>query len=186
VTRYFVDIGEETFEVDISKGHVRIDGESVDADLLRLDGTAVWSLLVDGCSHRIVADEGAAAGEAAGVWNLRIGGESHKVHVVDERRRRIAELTGADDGPKGPAPILAPMPGLVMRIEVAEGDIVTPGQGVVIVEAMKMENELKADSDARVGRIHVAEGDAVEKDQLLIELESLQESEPFEESEARA
>jgi biotin carboxyl carrier protein len=72
-----------------------------------------------------------------------------------------------------------------MKIEVAEGDIVTPGQGVVIVEAMKMENELKVGSDARVVRIHVAEGDAVEKDQLLIELESLLKSEPLEDSEAR-
>jgi len=62
------------------------------------------------------------------------------------------------------------MPGLVLRIEVAEGDAVSEGQGVVIVEAMKMENELRASGAGVVSRVLVAEGEAVEKDQVLVEL----------------
>jgi pyruvate carboxylase subunit B len=62
------------------------------------------------------------------------------------------------------------MPGLVVKLEVDEGDTVEAGQGVVIVEAMKMENELKAESAGVVSCIHVAPGEAVEQDQVLIDL----------------
>jgi pyruvate carboxylase subunit B len=62
------------------------------------------------------------------------------------------------------------MPGLVVKLEVDEGDTVEAGQGVVIVEAMKMENELKAEAAGVVSCIHVAAGEAVEQDQVLIDL----------------
>jgi pyruvate carboxylase subunit B len=98
------------------------------------------------------------------------------VEVVDERTRVIRELTRAAAGAAGPRPVKAPMPGLVVRVEVDEGDEVREGQGVVIVEAMKMENELRAEADGRVARVCVAAGDAVEKDQVLLELASLDEA----------
>jgi len=78
-------------------------------------------------------------------------------------------------GPTGPRPVRAPMPGLVVRVEVSLGDVITAGQGVAIVEAMKMENELTADGEGRVSAILVAEGDTVERDQVLVELTSLKE-----------
>jgi pyruvate carboxylase subunit B len=59
---------------------------------------------------------------------------------------------------------------MVVRVEVEEGDVVRAGQGVVIVEAMKMENELVAETEGIVTRVHVSEGEAVEKDQLLVDL----------------
>jgi len=64
------------------------------------------------------------------------------------------------------------MPGLVIKVEVQEGDAVVGGQGLVIVEAMKMENELKAEGEGRVARVLVAPGQTVEKDQVLVEFES--------------
>lgn len=172
MSKYFVDIGEQAFQVEISGGEVCVDGETVDAELVRVAGTDVWSLLMEGRSHRVVAH-----GSGGGRWALRFAGESHDTRVVDERTRHIEEMMGVDEGPKGPAPVKAPMPGLVIRIEVAEGDEVHAGQGIVIVEAMKMENELLADGDARVVRIHVTEGQAVEKDQLLMDLEPLSDEE---------
>jgi pyruvate carboxylase subunit B len=63
------------------------------------------------------------------------------------------------------------MPGLVLRVQVAAGQTVRPGQGVVIVEAMKMENELKSDGGGIVSRVHVEPGQAVEKGAVLIEFE---------------
>ena len=66
------------------------------------------------------------------------------------------------------------MPGLVVKVEVAEGDTVVPGQGLVIVEAMKMENELKTEMAGRISRILVAPGQPVEKDQTLVEFELLE------------
>ena len=74
----------------------------------------------------------------------------------------------------GPSALRAPMPGMVIKIEVEEGQQVSAGQGLVIVEAMKMENELRSPGEARVGRILVEEGTAVEKDQVLMEFSPLE------------
>jgi len=172
VTRYFVDIGDETFEVVVSGGAVTIDGESVDADFVRVEGTDTWSLLLDGESYRVVADR-----PGSSRWDVRFDGSTYRTRIVDERTRHIEELTGAGVGDRGPEPIRAPMPGLVVKIEVAEGDVVEPGQGVVIVEAMKMENELEAPTRARVGKIHVSEGEAVEKDMVLIDMVAVESEE---------
>jgi pyruvate carboxylase subunit B len=100
---------------------------------------------------------------------MHIDGRRLNAEVVDERTRAIRAMTRAAAGPTGPKPVKAPMPGLVVRIEVAPGDAVRAGQGVLIMEAMKMENELKADSAGVVSRIHVAPGQAVEKGAVLIE-----------------
>ena len=108
------------------------------------------------------------------MWDLRVGGRRYYAEAVDERTRAIREMTGLAAGPLGPRPVRAPMPGMVVKIEVAVGDAVTPGQGVAIVEAMKMENELKAESAGVVTRIHVEPGDAVEKDQILIDLAAVE------------
>ena len=85
--------------------------------------------------------------------------------------KELREMTGTGSAPSGPVPLSAPMPGLVVKVEVAEGDTVESGQGLVIVEAMKMENELTAETDSRVAGVRVAAGDTVEKGQVLVELE---------------
>ena len=163
--RYYVTVGHRTFEVELGPDGTRVDGRPLDATLAHVEGTELRSLLVDGVSYRILA--GAAHGDPR---DLHLRGRRFAVEAVDERTRTIREMTGSAGGPSGPKPIRAPMPGLVVKVEVAEGDAVASGQGVVIVEAMKMENELTAQSDAVVRRILVAEGDAVEKDQVLVDL----------------
>ena len=85
--------------------------------------------------------------------------------------RAIRELAGASAGPAGPAPLLAPMPGMIVRVSVQVGDVVQPGQGLVVMEAMKMENELRAPAHATVKAVLAQPGTAVEKGALLIELE---------------
>ena len=96
--------------------------------------------------------------------------------VVDERTRAILAMTSNGASAVGPPPVLAPMPGLVVRVEVSEGETVSAGQSVVIVEAMKMENELLAEGPAVVKRVHVRDGDAVEKGQLLVDMAPLDEA----------
>ncbi len=162
--KYFVTVQDRTFEVDVAPGAVVVDGESVTADLARIPGEDVYNLLLDGASHRILAN-----GRGSGAWDLHLGGGLVQTEAVDERTKVIREMTARTAGPSGPKPIKAPMPGLVVKIEVAEGDAVREGQGVVIVEAMKMENELKAQAAGVVAKIHVAAGDTVEKDQVLID-----------------
>jgi pyruvate carboxylase subunit B len=162
---YHVRIGERSWTVELSGDEVFVDGRTLDVDFARVEGGPVRSLVVNHESHRLVARR---SGEER--WDLHLRGRRMTAEVVDERTRVIRSMTKAATGPTGPRPIRAPMPGMVVRIEVAEGDRVRTGQGVVIVEAMKMENELAAPTDAVVGRIHVEEGQAVEKDQILVDL----------------
>ena len=164
---YHVTVGTRTFQVRFGGDGVEVDGRRVDADLSTLPGTPVWGLRLDGVSHRVVAHH---AGK--GEWNVNVGGHPVPAEVVDERTRAIRELTGSAAAASGPKPIVAPMPGLVVKVEVSEGDEVLPGQGVVIVEAMKMENELKAQAGGTVKRIHVVSGDTVEKGQVLVDFEA--------------
>jgi pyruvate carboxylase subunit B len=168
--RYFVTVGSRTVEVELGAEGVRVDGVDVTADLLEMDGTEVRSLLLSGRSHRILTSR-----NGRGSWSLHLSGRHLTARVVDERTRSIEEMTGSGKGPKGPQSLRAPMPGMVVKVEVSEGEPVVAGQGLVIVEAMKMENELKSPGDARVSRILVSPGQAVEKDQVLMEF-SLPES----------
>lgn len=165
--KYFVTVQDRTYEVEVAPDGVRVDGEAVDADLARVTGTDVHNLLLDGASHRILAHD---AGRHR--WDLHVSGGHLQVEAVDERTHAIRQMTDYHAGPSGPKPITAPMPGLVVKIEVAPGDRVTAGQGVVIVEAMKMENELKAPADGVVSAVHVATGDTVAKDQVLVDFEA--------------
>lgn len=167
--RYFVTVGERTFQVELGPEGASVDGVPVDARLAHVEGTEVRSLLLDGDSFRILAQN-----PEDGRWDLHLRGRRFPVEAVDERTRTLREVTGGS-GPVGPRPIRAPMPGLVVKVEVEEGDRVEAGQGVVIVEAMKMENELKAEGPGVVERIHVAVGEAVEKDQVLIDLTAVGE-----------
>jgi pyruvate carboxylase subunit B len=113
----------------------------------------------------------ARAGDARGRHTLWLVGFRFETEALDERARAIRELTGAAAGASGPAPILAPMPGMIVRIAARVGDQVEPGQGLVVMEAMKMENELRATTAGTVRAVLVEPGTAVEKGAVLLELE---------------
>lgn len=164
--RYFVTLAGRTVEVSIDDHTVRVDGKPFDAQLA---GTGLLRhLLLDGVSHPLVATRG----EERGQWRIELDGRPYEVEVADERTRAIRAMTGMDRGTRAAPAVRAPMPGLIVRIEVSPGDEVQPGQGIVIMEAMKMENELKADGGGIVARIHVTSGQAVEKGAILVEFEA--------------
>ncbi|HEX2094277.1 MAG TPA: biotin/lipoyl-containing protein [Longimicrobiaceae bacterium] len=164
--RYFVTVGDRVVEVDLTGTTPVVDGTPVHAEMVALPGTPVRHLLVDGRSHPFVAHPS----ERRGRWEIGIGGTRYDVEAVDERTRAIREMTGGADQ-ETEKTVAAPMPGLVIRVEVEVGQPVRAGQGVVIVEAMKMENELKAPADGVVARIEVQAGQTVEKGATLIVLE---------------
>jgi pyruvate carboxylase subunit B len=164
--KYFVTVGDRTVEVDLSGSQPVVDGTPVDAHMAILPGTHVRTLQVDGRSHTLTA----RAGERRGRWQIALGRERFTVDAVDERTRAIREMTGAGDDVADKT-IVAPMPGLVLKVEVEVGQAVKAGQGVVIVEAMKMENELKAPADGVVAKILVQERQTVDKGATLIVLE---------------
>ena len=163
--RYFVTIGERTFEIELREQHIVVDGVVMTAELEHVAGTLLRRLSLNGGSHRVVA----LPGEGRGAWELHLDGERVHADVVDERTRTIRAMTARSSGPVGPKPVRAPMPGMVVRVEVEPGQQVRAGQGVIIIEAMKMENELKADAAGIVSRILVAPGTAVEKGAALVE-----------------
>jgi pyruvate carboxylase subunit B len=165
--RYFVTIGDRELEVDLGPEGIRVDGQEVLADLVEMDGTDVHSLLLGERSHRILASRNGTE-----EWVLHLSGRQLRAQVVDERTRAIRRLAGAREGAGGPRALRAPMPGLVVKVETAEGEEVVAGQGLIIVEAMKMENELKSEGAGRVSRVHVEPGEAVDKDQVLVEFEA--------------
>ena len=168
--RYFVTVGERTYEVELRGQDVLVDGAVLPAELQPVPGTLLRRLSLDGKSYRVVA----MGGEARGSWDLQLGGERIHVDVVDERTRTIRAMTARSSGPQGPKPVRAPMPGMVVRVEVEPGQHVRAGQGVVIIEAMKMENELKADAPGVVSKVMVNAGTAVEKGAVLIEFAAAQ------------
>lgn len=163
--KYFVEVAGRMVEVDLHASGARVDGVEVQADMRDLPGTRVRSLIVDGVSLTMLAVQA-----EAGVWELQVAGARHRVEVVDERTRAIRAMTGQSAAPRGPAAIRAPMPGMITRIEVVAGDSVRAGQGVAVIEAMKMENELRADADAIVERVMVEPGQAVEKGAVLVQM----------------
>ena len=166
--KYFVRIGSQTFEVVVEGGRVRLDGAELEAHLVAIPGTPLFHLLLAGQSWTVAAQTLEPGRRLA----LGVAGERIEGAVVDERTRRVEAMTGKPVAPAAGGTIQAPMPGLVVRVEVTEGQHVEAGAGLVVVEAMKMENELRAPRPAVVAAVHVGVGQTVEKGAPLVTLES--------------
>lgn len=162
--KYFVTIAGRTVEVTVDGEQVTVGGRTVAAHLRLVPGTPLWSLELDGRRSTVALEREPDGGLLALHEGTRV-----PLEVVDERTRHIRSLTAAARGASGPGVLKAPMPGLVVRIPVEVGQSVGAGQGVVVLEAMKMENELKASAPAVVRAVLVAPGQAVEKGQVLVE-----------------
>lgn len=135
-----------------------VDGEPVKMDAWMLQA-GVMSLAVEGRQYRCVLD-------GDGVW---IGGRRFEFAVDDPRSLQGRSRRGA--GTEGPRAVKAPMPGRVVRMLVEAGAEVEEGQGVVVIEAMKMQNELKAPKGGLVVRVAVAVGDTVGAGDVLAVVE---------------
>lgn len=164
--KYLVDVNGERIVVVLDGTHAEVDGERVDVSLAHVAGTPVRLVRIGEQVHRVVARRGASRG----VWQLDVDGARVEAEALDERMRAIKDLTAATAKASGPAPLVAPMPGLVVRIAVAVGDTVSAGQGLAVIEAMKMENELRATAAGVVTAVRVNAGEAVEKGAVLIDL----------------
>jgi pyruvate carboxylase subunit B len=165
--KYFVRVNGAEHEILLDSTGVHLDGEDVAAQVADGGESPVRMVMIGNEVHRVVVRRGSSRGS----YTLWLDGYRFEVEAIDERTRAIRELAGATSGPAGPAPLKAPMPGLVVRINVVAGDQVQAGQGLVVMEAMKMENELRATAAGRVKAVLAKPGTAVEKGALLIELE---------------
>ena len=169
--KYYVTVGGEAIEVELAEGRALVGGRDLEARLEAVPGTPLLRLQVGDEAWTVAAErlEG-ADGAGAGRWALTIGGERVDVVVADPRARAAAVSAGAAAAPAGEVTVAAPMPGLVVRILVPEGERIEAGAGLVVLEAMKMENALRAPRAGTVARVHVREGQAVEKGAALVTL----------------
>jgi pyruvate carboxylase subunit B len=164
--KYLVDVNGQRVTVDLGPNGIEVDGEPITAHLEEVEGTPIFLFNAGGTLHRLAVRRGESRGQYS-IWS-----DAHRfqVEALDERRRTIRDMAGAAAVASGPAPLVAPMPGLIVRINVRVGDQVQPGQPLVVMEAMKMENELRATAAGSVKSISAQPGAAVEKGTVLVEL----------------
>lgn len=157
--RKLIDV--EVKELPSGELEVHVRGRKVEVDLVTLEREL--SLRIDGQVVDLVTE-----GELPDLGVVAFGHRSY-VRVVSDRLRAALQAKSAGGG-AGEKVVKSPMPGRVVKILVAEGDEVAAGQGLIIVEAMKMENELKAKAAGKVASVHVKTLDTVENGAKLITL----------------
>lgn len=164
-----VKIEGKSYKVDISEadGEVRIslDGKPVQADCVHIREKNLASFLFNNKSFDLEFSKN------EGKTSVLVSGKKYECVLEDERTHKLKSLGVLKVETRKEDQLRSPMPGLVTAIEVKEGDMVVTGQGVIIVEAMKMENELKARQDGKVKEIKVKQHQAVDKDEVLIVFE---------------
>jgi biotin carboxyl carrier protein len=149
------------------KWQVVVDGRAIEIDSQQLDSVlpvepGVYSVLLDGASYEIRIQP-SPEGLTASVADQRF--------AVEVRNPRDASRSSRATIGSGRQNVTAPMPGKVVRVLVATGDLVETSQGLVVVEAMKMQNELKAARPGRVIEIRAREGETVGAGDILVVLE---------------
>jgi pyruvate carboxylase subunit B len=163
--KYIVSVNGKRLTVEREGDSINLGDTPLPAAMQEVRGTPVRLVRIGNEVHRVIVRRR----NGRGTYQLWLDGHVYDVEALDERARAIRDLTVAAR-PVGPSPLIAPMPGLIVRINVAEGDAVKVGQGLVVMEAMKMENELRATSAGVVKRVLAEPGAAVEKGTVLVEL----------------
>jgi biotin carboxyl carrier protein len=165
--KYVTIINEEQYEIEIDKdGGVLLNGEPRDVDFLNLGGS-LYSVITQNQSLEVVIDD------EDNTIEVMMNGRLYETQVLDERALLMAQRRGGLGGSSGE--VHSPMPGLIVLVAVENGQVVEQGQTVVILESMKMQNELKAPINGTVSAIHVEAGQTVDKNAFLIEIEPPEE-----------
>ena len=167
--RYRVSLRERSLEVEVQDGEagpeVTVNGRALRAVLGPPQAGGVRRLRLDERTVEVIA---ARTGEGAA---LALEGVALEVEVEDERTARLARFGGGAQRRTGQEVVRAPMPGLVVRVNVQAGQSLQRGECLVVLQAMKMENELGSPRDATVKAVSIQPGQAVEHGQVLVELE---------------
>lgn len=161
--KYITTIGEREYTIEIvNRNKIIVDGIPYEVDFSSISGQPVYSLLIDGKSYEgyMYPDEDD--------WEVILQGNMYAVNVEDERERRLRQALGEGPMQSGEFHLKAPMPGLVVTVPVSEGQNIVKGEVLIILESMKMQNELKSPRDGVITRMRVKEGDSVERKQTLL------------------
>jgi biotin carboxyl carrier protein len=161
--KYITTVGEQNFTLDVNRdGEVTLNDSTRALDFKAIDEAGLYSIILDNQSFEALVEE------HEGEYRILIDGVLYNAGVVDERASRLASAAGAFAPASGEITIKSPMPGLIVAIPLKEGDVVEKGQVVVILESMKMENELKSPKAGTVHAIKVQPRQAVEQGQALV------------------
>jgi biotin carboxyl carrier protein len=168
--KYVATTELQEFIIELADGAKRVilDGQPHRVDMQPIPAGrsagnhALFSLLVDNCSYEVLVEQ---QGEE---FRVLVAGKLHTVRVDDAERHRLSELIGARTEPKVETSIVAPMPGLVVSVPVRVGQAVSAGEVLVVLESMKMENEVRASQAVVIQAVHVSAGDFVTGHQVLL------------------
>jgi biotin carboxyl carrier protein len=161
--KYITTVEGKEYQVEVlDDKHVSVDGTLYDIDFESISGQPVFSVLVNGRSFESYVYPGEEE------WQVLLRGRLYQVKVEDEREKRLRAAAGGAVVQGGELHLKAPMPGLIVAVHVNEGDTVTKGQVLLVLESMKMQNELKAPRDGKVNRVRVKSGESVEQKQTLL------------------
>ncbi len=167
--KYIAEVDGLEFPVEIlDDQHVRFGEEILEVNLAAVSGVPLYSLIVNNESF-----EGYVYPDENG-WQVLLQGQFYQVRVEDEREKRL-RTSGSAAEPAGAEFVLkAPMPGLVIDVVVVEGQSIEKGQTLLILESMKMQNELRAPHAGMVTRLRVKAGESVQQKQTLLNISSPQ------------
>ena len=160
--KYFASVGDHTFEIEINEEEVLVDGESITVDLQQSGVSQLYSLLLDGASFEMLVEETPQS------HDVTLRGEQFRVQIEDERTRRLNAGRQGPTLPQGDLSVRAPIPGMIVKVLVEDGDEIIEDQPLMILEAMKMENEIRAMRSGVVRKVEVTAGQSVEQDAVLI------------------
>ncbi len=160
--RYIAEIDGMEFPVEIlDDNHIRFGEEVIEVDLAVVSGQPLFSLLMNGESYEgyVYPDED--------IWQVLLLGQFYSVRVTDEREKRLRapQITPSISSE---FTLKAPMPGLIISVLVEEGMEVLKGQILLILESMKMQNELRAPRSGTINRLRVKNGESVGQKQALL------------------
>lgn len=168
--KYRGKIDKQTFEVEL-----RLDGDNVFAsvdkkayEIAISPSTNRGRVLI--CNHRVFDCESTSLSHSPGHYRVRVGTNLYDVQISDPKRLRSDDVEGASQD--GSALIKAPMAGKVVRVMVENGSYVETGQPIAVVEAMKMQNEIKSPLNGHVSALNAIEGETVNAGDVLAIIES--------------
>ena len=160
--KYVAIIKDQRYEIEIDNaGGVLVNGEPRDVDFLNLGGS-LFSVITENRSFEAVIDDDEDK------IAVMMTGRLFETRVLDERAMLMMQRRGAQSS--GSGEVQAPMPGLIVEVIKQQGAAVSQGETLIILESMKMQNELKSPTDGVVGAVHVEAGQAVDKNDLLVEI----------------
>ena len=162
--KYVTTINNKSFEIEIQPdGSLLVNGEKREVDFRAL-GPAMYSILAQNVSHELTIEQREDEVE------VLMRGRLYTSKVMDERALLMAQRSGGLAADSGELNLKSPMPGLIVAVRVESGQEIKAGQTVVILESMKMQNELKAPRDGVVGTVHVQPGQTVEQNKVLLSI----------------